>query len=224
MTNPKGTLRRNTTAARINQWITGGCFVLLVLSGLAVFDPMLFWLSALFGGGQATRAIHPWIGTVLLISYAGMIVQFWRDNGWNREDVAWTRAIGSVLANDEERIPEVGRFNAGQKFVFWAMALLVPVLFFSGVVIWDVYFSAYTTIEQQRIATLVHSLAAMAAIIVWIIHVYAALWVSGSVRGMTQGYVTPGWAWRHHRAWLRGLAATGSEGPRPRGSSGRQRQ
>jgi formate dehydrogenase subunit gamma len=224
MTHPKGTLRRNTTGARINHWITGGCFVLLVLSGLAMFHPMLFWLSGLFGGGQWTRAIHPWIGVVLLISYAGMIVQFWRDNGWNRDDVAWTRAIGSVLGNDEKAIPEVGRFNAGQKFVFWAMALLVPVLFFTGVVIWDVYFSAYTTIEQQRIATLIHSLAAMAAIIVWIIHVYAALWVSGSVRGMTQGYVTPGWAWRHHRAWLRRLAATGSEGPRPHTSSGRQRR
>ncbi len=100
------------------------------------------------------------------------------------------------------------------------MALLVPVLFFTGVVIWDVYFSAYTTIEQQRIATLIHSLLAMTAIIVWIIHVYAALWVRGSVRAMTQGYVTPGWAWRHHRAWLRRLAATGSEGPRPHPAAG----
>ena len=224
MTHPRGTLRRNTTAARINHWITGGCFVLLVLSGLAMFHPMLFWLSGLFGGGQWTRAIHPWIGVVLLISYAGMIVQFWRDNHWTREDIAWTRAIGPVLGNDEKAIPEVDRFNAGQKFVFWAMALLVPALFFTGIVIWDAYFSAYTTIEQQRIATLIHSLLAVTAIVVWIIHVYAALWVRGSVRAMTQGYVTPGWAWRHHRAWLRRLAATGSEGPRPHASSGRQRK
>ena len=69
------------------------------------------------------------------------------------------------------------RFNAGQKFVFWSMALLVPVLFVTGIVIWEVYFSSYTTIEQQRIAVLIHSLAAIAAIIVWIIHVYAAIWI-----------------------------------------------
>ena len=50
------------------------------------------------------------------------------------------RAIGRVLANEEEGVPEVARFNAGQKFVFWSMALLVPVLFFSGLVIWEVYF------------------------------------------------------------------------------------
>jgi formate dehydrogenase subunit gamma len=222
MTRPRDALIRNATASRINHWITAGCFVLLLLSGLAMFHPMLFWLSALFGGGQWTRAIHPWIGVVLLLSYAGMIVQFWRDNGWNRDDVAWMRAIVRVLMNQEEGVPELGRFNAGQKFVFWVMALLVPVLFFTGVVIWDVYFSSYTTIEQQRIAVLIHGLAAAAAIIVWIIHVYAAIWVRGSVRSMTQGYVTPGWAWRHHRKWLRRLAASGSAGPRPNaGGDGR---
>jgi formate dehydrogenase subunit gamma len=216
MTRPKEALTRNTTATRINHWITGICFVLLLLSGLSMFDPLLFWLSALFGGGQWTRAIHPWIGIVLLVSYAGLIVQFWRDNLWSRDDLAWMRSIRRVVANEEEGVPEVPRFNAGQKFVFWSMTLLVPVLFLSGLVIWEIYFSTYTTIEQQRIAVVIHSLAAFAAIIVWIIHVYAAIWVRGSVKAMTQGYVTPGWAWRHHRKWLRSLVATDSPGPRPR--------
>src|SRR5271170_3737454 len=216
MTRPAGTLIRNPVGARINHWITAGCFVLLMLSGLSMFDPLLFWLSALFGGGQSTRAIHPWIGVVLLVSYTGLIVQYWRDNMWTRDDIAWMRAVRRVLENEEEGVPEVARFNAGQKFVFWSMALLVPVLFVSCITIWEVYFSNYTTIEQQRIAVLIHCLAATAAIIIWIIHVYAAIWVRGSVRSMTQGYVTPGWAWRHHRKWLRSLAATGSRGPRPR--------
>jgi formate dehydrogenase subunit gamma len=210
MNYPRGTIVRNPVGARINHWITGGCFVLLMLSGLSMFHPLLFWLSELFGGGQWTRAVHPWIGVVLLFSYAGLIVQFWRDNMWSRDDIAWLLAIDRVLVNEEEGVPEVARFNAGQKFVFWSMSLLVPVLFFSGLTIWEVYFSTYTTIEQQRIAALIHSLAAVAAIIVWIIHVYAAIWVKGSVRAMTQGYVTPGWAWRHHRKWLRRLAGQGA--------------
>jgi formate dehydrogenase subunit gamma len=217
MTHPRDTLTRNTTAARINHWITGICFVLLLLSGLSMFHPMLFFLSDLFGGGQWTRAAHPWIGCVLLVSYLGLILQFWRDNFPSWDDVRWMLAIRRVLVNEEEGVPEVARFNAGQKFVFWSMTLLVPVLFATGIVIWEVYFFTYTTIEQQRIAVLIHSLAAIAAIIVWIVHVYAAIWVKGSVRAMTQGYVTPGWAWRHHRKWLRSLAATGSTGPRPRG-------
>ncbi len=76
---PAGTLIRNTRPARVNHWITATCFVLLMVSGLAMFHPMLFWLSGLFGGGQWARAVHPWIGIVLAVSYAGLIVQFWRD-------------------------------------------------------------------------------------------------------------------------------------------------
>ncbi len=222
MTYMRGTLIRNTTATRINHWITGACFVLLMLSGLSMFDPVTFFLSGLFGGGQSTRAIHPWIGLVLVLSYCGLIVQFWRDNLPSRDDWAWMKAFGRVLVNEEEGVPELARFNAGQKFVFWSMTLLIPVLFATGIVIWDVYFSPYTTIETQRIAVLTHAAAASAAILVWITHVYAALWVKGSMRGMTQGYVTPGWAWRHHRKWLRRLVAAGSRGPTPR-SGGRAR-
>jgi formate dehydrogenase subunit gamma len=216
MTYPKGTIIRNTTVTRINHWITGGCFVLLTLSGLSMFHPFLFFLSGLFGGGQWTRAVHPWIGTILVISYSGLVVQFWRDNLWSWDDIAWMRKIDRVLLNDEEGVPEVARFNAGQKFVFWSMTLLLPVLFATGLLIWEVYFGELTPIEVQRVAVLIHFLAATAAIIVWIVHVYAAIWVRGSMRAMTQGYVTPGWAWRHHRKWFRRLAATGSPGPKPR--------
>jgi formate dehydrogenase subunit gamma len=219
VTYPKGTLIRYTAWTRINHWITAACFVLLMLSGLAMFHPMLFFLSGLFGSGQWTRAIHPWIGIVLLISYSGLVVQLWRDNLWSRADIAWIHALPRILANEEEGVPEVGKNNAGQKFVFWAMALLIPMLFFTGLMIWEVYFSSYTTIEQQRVALLIHSVAAIAAVIVWIVHVYAAIWVRGSVRAMTQGYVTPGWAWRHHRKWLRRLVATHSAGPEPRTDS-----
>ena len=132
MKRPKGTLTRNSTSTRLNHWFTAACFVLLTISGLSMFYPLLFWMSEFFGGGQWTRAVHPWIGIALLVSYTGLIIQFWRDNLWNRDDLAWSLAIGRVLANEEEGVPAVGRFNAGQKFVFWSMALLIPVLFVTG--------------------------------------------------------------------------------------------
>src|ERR1700758_4391402 len=220
MTHREGTLTRNTATARINHWITGICFVLLLLSGVAMFHPLMYPLSALFGGGQWMRAAHPWFGVVLMLSYLGLFFQFVRDNFPTRADGAWLAAIPQVIVNEEEGVPEVARFNAGQKFVFWSMTFLVPILFVTGLAIWEVYFSTYTSIETQRIAVLLHSLCAIAAILVWIVHVYAAIWVKGSIRAMTQGYVTPGWAWRHHRAWLRSLAETGSTGPRPRAPRG----
>jgi formate dehydrogenase subunit gamma len=216
MIRTEGNVIRYATVTRTNHWITAICFVLLTLSGLAMFHPIFFFLSSLFGGGQWTRAVHPWIGIVLVLSYAGLVVQFWRENLWNPDDTAWLRKIDRVIENDEEGVPEVGRFNAGQKFVFWGMALLIPVLLFTGIVIWEVYFGAFTPLVVQRVAVLIHSLAAIAAILIWIIHVYAGIWVRGSMRAMMRGDVTPGWAWRHHRKWLRGLAASDSTGPKPR--------
>ncbi len=198
---------RYTLAARINHWITAISLILLAISGMALFSPKLFFLSALFGGGQATRAIHPWIGVVLFFSFAGLFFRFWKANLWKSEDGTWLRRIRDVLAGNEENLPELGKYNAGQKFVFWGMSFLIIVLISSGFAVWDQYFYQFTTIPQKRIAILVHALAAIAIICVWIVHVYAAIWVRGTIGAMTKGEVTGGWAWRHHRKWLRELVA-----------------
>jgi formate dehydrogenase subunit gamma len=199
------TVDRYTTSARINHWITAISLVLLALSGLALFHPSLFFLTGLFGGGQMTRIIHPWIGVVLFVSFFALFVRFWRANLWRSVDITWLKHLGAVLGNHEEKLPEVGKYNAGQKAVFWSMSALIIVLISSGLIIWDQYFSSYSTLEQKRIAVLVHSVAAIMAICVWIVHVYAAIWVRGTIRAMTRGSVTGGWAWKHHRKWLREL-------------------
>ena len=201
---PSGTIvSRDTAGARVNHWITAISLILLAISGLSLYYPSLYFLTALFGGGQLTRIIHPWLGCLLLVSFAGLFFRFVRYNLWERTDSVWMSRPRDVLTGHDELLPEVGRYNAGQKLVFWSMTILILVLFVTGIVIWDQYFFQYTSIEQKRIAVLIHALAATIAIIVWIVHVYAAIWVRGTVRAMTKGSVTGGWAWRHHRRWLR---------------------
>ncbi|GAB4072180.1 formate dehydrogenase subunit gamma [Ancylobacter sonchi] len=212
------TVDRYTLAARINHWITAVSLVLLALSGLALFTPRLFFLTGLFGGGQNTRILHPWIGVVLFCSFALLFIRFWRANLPKRVDAEWLARSGDMLAGREEKMPEVGKYNAGQKFVFWSMSALILVLITSGIVMWDQYFYPYTTIEQKRIAILVHSATAIFAICVWIVHVYAAIWVKGTFSAMTRGRVTGGWAWRHHRKWLRELVGKPTTTPTSRGT------
>ncbi|HRF08179.1 MAG TPA: formate dehydrogenase subunit gamma [Xanthobacteraceae bacterium] len=198
---------RYTTGARVNHWITAASLVLLAISGLALFHPSLFWLTGLFGGGPNTRAIHPWIGVVLFFSFLGLFIRFWKLNLWERTDNVWLGKIRDVLTSNEENLPEVGKYNAGQKMVFWSMSILIILLITSGIVIWEQYFGGYFSIEQRRLAVLVHAIAAVMAICVWIVHVYAAIWVRGTISAMTSGRVTGGWAWRHHRKWLRELVS-----------------
>jgi formate dehydrogenase subunit gamma len=195
--------------ARVNHWITAISLILLALSGMSMFHPALFFLTNLFGGGQWTRIIHPWIGVALFFSFTGLFLRFWRANLWERADSLWIASPGAVLGGHEEGLPELGRYNAGQKLVFWGMTLLIVVLFASGVTIWNRYFFAYSAVETKRLAVLAHAAAAVCAILVWIVHVYAAIWVRGTVRAMTRGSVTGGWAWRHHRRWLREEVAKG---------------
>ncbi|MBN9081828.1 MAG: formate dehydrogenase subunit gamma [Rhizobiales bacterium 62-17] len=201
------TVDRYTAAARVNHWITAISLVLLALSGLALFHPSLFFLTVFFGGGEWTRTIHPWLGVVLFVSFLGLFFRFWKLNLWKREDGTWLARVRDVVAGHEEKLPEVGKYNAGQKLVFWSMSLLILVLITSGIVIWDQYFGPYFTITQKRVAVLVHAVTAVIAISVWIVHVYAAIWVRGTIGAMTSGQVTGGWAWRHHRKWLRNLVA-----------------
>lgn len=207
------TVDRYGPAARANHWIVAASLILLAISGLALFTPSLYFLTGLFGGGQNTRAFHPWIGVVLFVGFFVFFFQLWRANLPERVDAVWLSKFKDVVAGNEENLPELGKYNAGQKFVFWSMAFLILVLIASGVLIWERYFAEYVSIPVRRVAVLTHAVAAVLAICVFIVHVYAGIWTRGTLRAMTQGSVTGGWAWRHHRKWLKDLAGQRKIGP-----------
>jgi formate dehydrogenase subunit gamma len=194
---------RYTANERTNHWITAISFVMLALSGLALFHPSMFWLTALFGGGQWTRILHPFVGLVMFVSFLILAVRFWHHNYLDRDDVQWLRQIDDVLANREENLPEIGRYNAGQKLLFFTMVACLVLLLCSGVVIWRRYFSVYFPVEVIRLAALVHAFAAFVLIVGIVVHIYAAIWIKGSVGAMVRGTVTLGWARKHHPKWFR---------------------
>jgi formate dehydrogenase subunit gamma len=203
-------IERYNANERSNHWVTAISFVLLALSGLAMFHPAMFWLSALFGGGQWMRILHPFIGVVMFLSFAGLVLRFWHHNVIDSDDVRWLKQIGDVLNNREDRLPEVGRYNAGQKMLFIALVVCMALLLLSGIVIWRRYFSAYFPIDVIRLAALVHAAAAFVIIAGIIVHIYAAIWVKGTMGAMLKGFVTPGWARKHHPRWFRSLVKSSS--------------
>jgi formate dehydrogenase subunit gamma len=194
---------RYTPNERSNHWITAISFVLLAISGLAMFHPSMFWLSALLGGGQWTRILHPFIGVVMFVSFLVLALRFWHHNYLDESDYQWLRQMNDVLANREDKLPPVGRYNAGQKLLFFVMVACLLLLLASGIVIWRRYFSFYFPIEVIRLAAVVHAASAFALIVGIIVHVYAALWVKGSLGAMVRGTVTLGWARKHHPRWFR---------------------
>jgi len=199
---------RYSASQRLNHWVIAITFVLLALSGLALFHPAFYWLSNLLGGGVWTRILHPFIGVLMFLCFAVFAARMFRHNLMARRDWQWLGRFREVLNKREENLPEVGRYNGGQKLLFFVLIFLVLGLLLTGVVMWRSYFAFLFPIWAIRLASLLHALFAFLMICAIIVHIYAGIWVKGSVRAMTRGTVTPGWAWKHHRAWLRQLRGT----------------
>lgn len=196
-------IQRYTASQRINHWLIAGTFILLTLSGLALFHPAFFFLSHVLGGGPWTRILHPFIGVVMFVCFFIFAARMLGHNMFARGDLAWLLGFKETLSGRDDHLPPAGRYNAGQKVLFWALLLLMLGLLATGVVMWREFFSAYFPIWALRIASMLHALFALLMICAIIVHVYAGIWTKGSIKAMTRGTVSPGWAWKHHRAWYR---------------------
>ncbi|MCF4996348.1 formate dehydrogenase subunit gamma [Pseudomonas syringae] len=194
---------RYSANQRTNHWLVAILFMMAGLSGLALFHPALFWLSGLFGGGTWTRILHPFLGVAMFVLFLGLVLSFWRTNFFIANDRQWLRRIDRVMVNDEESVPPVGKYNAGQKLLFWTLMLCMLGLLFTGLVIWRAYFSHFFGITTIRWAMLLHALAGFVLVLSIIIHIYAGLWIKGSVDAMMHGRVSRAWARKHHLLWYR---------------------
>lgn len=195
-------IERYNANERSNHWVTAILFVLLALSGLAMFHPATAWMALLFGGGQWTRILHPFFGVLMALSFAGLVVRFWRHNLFDKGDREWLARPNAVLHGHEESLPKVGRYNGGQKVLFFVLVACMAFLLVTGIVMWRAYFSALFPVELIRLSSLLHALFAFVIILGIIVHVYAGLWVKGTMGAMTRGTVTFGWAHKHHPRWF----------------------
>lgn len=194
-------LQRYKDNERMNHWFMAMMFFLAGLSGLAFFHPSLFFFTNLFGGGQWARILHPFLGVLMALSFLGLFLKLWRQNLITDADREWKKHMGDMLRGNKGSLPPVGKYNYGQKAVFWVMALSLLVLLATGVMFWRPWFAPFFSIEVMRVAVLLHAVSAVALILGTIMHVYAAIWVKGTVRAMTRGTVTESWAKLNHPLW-----------------------
>lgn len=194
-------LQRYSDGERMNHWLIAIAFVLAGLSGLVFFHPSFYFLSNLFGGGAWARILHPFIGVVMFLGFLGMFFKLWKQNVVTAADRAWRKQAGQMLRGNKAGMPPVGKYNYGQKVVFWLMTLSLLVLVVTGVMFWRPWFAPYFGVGTMRIAVLLHSISAVVLILSVIVHVYAAIWVKGTMRAMTRGTVSDGWARLNHPLW-----------------------
>lgn len=192
---------RFTLRERITHWCVAGSFVYAALTGLTLWTPALFPWTSLFGGGVLVRSGHPWAGVCFVAVLAAMTAAWARHMSLDADDRRWLGKAHKYAMHAEEVLPESGRFNAGQKMLFWTQAAGALVLLLSGLVLW--WPSAMPRVLREW-AILIHPVAALSSIVGIMVHVYMATAATpGSFRAMVSGKVSRRWAASHHPKWHR---------------------
>ena len=202
-------LVRYTASERANHWAVGMSFILLALSGLAFFHPAFYPLSQLFGGAVWARILHPFIGVLMALLFISMFFRFWKLNIMTQVDREWLSRVREIVDGDDHNMPEAGKYNGGQKMMFWLVTACMALLTLSGIVIWRAYFSGLFPIGLIRFSSLLHAAVAAFMIGLIIVHIYAAIWTKGTIRAMLYGTVSRAWAKQHHPAWFRQITGGG---------------
>ena len=186
---------------RLIHAVTGLSYVYLLLTGLAFWTPALYWIAIMLGGGFLSRILHPWVGLVFAAAVLVMAVGWWGDMRITADDKRWRRAMSRYIRNDDANVPAAGRFNYGQKMLFWVMLWAGLVLLGSGLVMW---FVPVGSMPLRSVAPLVHAIAALVTIGAFIVHIYMGIAVvPGGLHAIIHGDVSEAWARHHHPAWRR---------------------
>jgi formate dehydrogenase subunit gamma len=199
---PEDEVQRYTFAERAYHWINAISYTYLMLTGLAIFTPLAYWLAYVLGGPATIRYWHPWVGLIYLATI------FWMHRMWKRdmqkipEDERWSKNIRAYAENRDELMPPQGRFNAGQKQFWWVMLYCTFILLITGIIMWIPEKMPRELHWVLPITVFIHSATALITIAAFIIHVYMSVWVTpGSVKAMVEGHVSTRWARTHHRLW-----------------------
>ncbi|MGD9905810.1 MAG: formate dehydrogenase subunit gamma [Vicinamibacterales bacterium] len=215
MTSPLRRLVRYTLGERLVHAAAAAAYVYLLLTGLAFWTPGLYWIAGVLGGGYVSRAVHPWMGLVFAAVVGAMFAMWRRDMRTTDADRAWRRAMGAYVRHDDAGVPAAGRFNYGQKQLFWLMTLGGLGLLVSGLVLWVPQAVPPSAHWLLQAAVLVHAVSALATIAGFIVHLYMGLAVvPGGLHAIVRGEVSETWARHHHRGWLDEQAGRDAAGDR----------
>lgn len=198
-------IERFTLVERLAHWTMAISFVLLALTGgtmlfgkyvlLPVFGLTLFgWLAF------ACKNIHNFLGPVFTVSIVVFFVLFVKDNLPAKGDLNWLASFGGLLSGKHV---SSGRFNAGEKIIFWgAVVLFGLIISTSGFVLDMLVPGLLYTRGTMQIANIVHVVAAVLTASMILGHIYlGTLGMEGAYQSMRTGYVDDAWAKQHHDLW-----------------------
>lgn len=206
---PHGRILRYQFHERLTHWVAAFSFIYLMLTGLAFWSPWLFWIAIVLGGGQISRTLHPWAGLIFAGAVLYMYVMWAGQMHTTETDKAWWKSIRHYIRNEDEQMPPAGRYNAGQKLLFWGFFVCGLLLLLSGVILWFPEWIPWNLRFLRYLAVLVHASSALLAIGLFMIHVYMSVFAErGAFGSVIRGDVSLDFAKRYHPGWYKEIVGT----------------
>jgi formate dehydrogenase subunit gamma len=199
---PHGRVLRYPFFERANHWIAAISYIYLLLTGLGLWTPLLLWLLAVMGGGQISRIMHPWVG--LIFSYAIIrMYGYWAPQMHTEQvDREWWHSLGHYVQNQDDKMPPAGRYNAGQKALFWSFFYATILLLLTGLVMWFPEYIPWSLRWLRYASVLLHPIAALFTIANFMIHIYMSVFAErGAFGSVIRGDVSLEFAKRYHPGW-----------------------
>jgi formate dehydrogenase subunit gamma len=199
---------------RFAHWLTAVSFVILGLTGLNITFGKILLLPIvgpdMFSDiSQAAKYVHNFTSFSFTAGLFLVIVIFFRDNLFERVDLDWIRQGGGFI---KDKHAPAGRFNPGEKLVYWLSLAAGVTVSVSGLLLLFPFFE--TNIAEMQLAQVVHAVVAVLFIALILGHIYiGTLGIEGAFEAMGTGEVDLNWAKEHHDLWLaRELASEGRQG------------
>jgi formate dehydrogenase subunit gamma len=137
---------------------------------------------------------------------------------WSRQmkfepvDREWWKSLHYYITNQDDKMPPAGRYNAGQKLLFWSFFIGGLVLLLSGLVLWFTDSIPWNLRWLRYIAVIVHPAAALLTIGNFMIHIYMGVFAErGAFGSVIRGDVSMAFAKRYHPGWYEEIV--GSSNP-----------
>jgi len=212
------TILRFNVLERGNHWMVASTFIILALSGLNLTFGRHILLPIV--GPEAFTAISQWgkyahnfLAFPFTLGLVIMLLIWLKDNIPNARDLAWFKAGGGLIGKEH---PQAGRFNGGQKMVFWITVLGGAVVAVSGYLLVFPFF--FTDVAGMQLSHIIHSLLSVLMIAAMLAHIYiGSIGMDGAFDAMGTGQVDLNWAKQHHGLWVQEELAKGrTASPPPR--------
>jgi formate dehydrogenase subunit gamma len=210
------TLVRFSTLERLVHWMTAASFVALALSGLNItFGKRLLepWIGpeAFAAWSQWAKYAHNYLSFPFTLGVVVILLMWVAWNIPDKADVAWIKRGGGIVGHEH---PPAGRFNAGQKLIYWIVVIGGGAVAASGYLLMFPFYA--TDIAGMQLDQMVHGIVALLFVAVMIAHAYiGTVGMEGAFEGMWDGTVDVSWAKQHHSTWLDQEIASGHATPPP---------